>query len=210
MREAQRTEFGGLRIAYDDRVLRPRPWTVAQARWAADLLRTAPPGPVLELCAGVGQIGLLTVRLEPRPLVCVDRSPVACAFARTNARVAGLDDLVEVREQALEEAVAAGERFALVMADPPWVPSGDTGRHPADPEHAIDGGPEGLDVARSCLEVAARHLVPGARVLLQVGTRAQAERLAAEQERVGVLTLEELREVRDDGSGGVLALLGAG
>ena len=70
--EARFVDFGGLRIEYDARVLAPRAWTAAQSRWAAELIRTAPPGPVLELCAGAGHIGLLAVTLAPRPLVCVD------------------------------------------------------------------------------------------------------------------------------------------
>ena len=59
--------FGDLEIAYDDRVLTPRPWTALQSEWAAELLESAPAGPVLELCAGAGQIGLLAVRLGMGP-----------------------------------------------------------------------------------------------------------------------------------------------
>ena len=42
------------------------------------------------------------------------------------------------------------ERFAVVIADPPWVPRADTGRYPEDPVLAIDGGDDGLDLARAC------------------------------------------------------------
>ena len=65
-------DFAGLHIEYDEHVLEPRPWTAEQSRWAADLIREAPPGPVLELCSGAGHIGLLAVTLAPRSLVCVD------------------------------------------------------------------------------------------------------------------------------------------
>ncbi len=41
-------DFGRLRIAFDGRVLRPRPWTTNQSAWAAEILPTAPGGPVLE------------------------------------------------------------------------------------------------------------------------------------------------------------------
>ena len=70
--------FGPLTIAFDERVLRPREWTAAQSAWAADLMTSAPDGPVLELCSGAGHIGLLAVLLSSRPLVCVDASSVAC------------------------------------------------------------------------------------------------------------------------------------
>jgi release factor glutamine methyltransferase len=191
--EANEMEFAHLTIQYDDRVLRPRPWTATQSRWAAELIRRAPDGPVLELCTGAGHIGLLAVALEPRPLVAVDLDPVACHYARTNAEASGLSSLVEVREAALEEALAPDERFAVVIADPPWVPRESVDRYPEDPTLAIDGGPDGLDLARSCLRVAARHLVPGGPVLLQVGDREQAEALAGELEPLGGLVLREVR-----------------
>jgi len=197
------TDFHGLTIAYDDTVLTPRPWTGQQSRWAADLLATAPDGPVLELCAGAGQIGLLALAYagaagHPRHLVAVDASAAACGFARRNADAAGLGEHVEVRHGRLEEALAPQERFALVIADPPWVPSTDTGQFPDDPLTAIDGGPDGLDLARACVRTAADHLLPGAAVVLQLGHRDQVDRLDAEPLQV--------REVRD-GERGVLVLL---
>lgn len=194
------TKFGTLAIEYDDGVLAPRPWTTLQSEWAAQLLERWPEGEVLELCAGAGQIGLLAVALAPRRLVAVDGSPTACRWARRNAEAAGLADLVEVREGRLDEALRAGERFGVVIADPPWVPSEETDRFPEDPRSAIDGGPDGLDGARACVRVAAAHLLPGAAILLQLGSRQQADALAAELDG---LTLDEVRE----GEGGVVALL---
>lgn len=191
--------FGPLEIEYDERVLRPRPWTEQQGRWAAELLAAAPPGPVLELCCGAGHIGLLAIALEPRPLVAVDDAEAACGYARSNAVAAGLGHLVDVRRARLEQALAPEESFVLVVADPPWVPSPEVGRHPQDPSSAIDGGPDGLDVARACLRVAAAHLAPGGQVLVQLGSRAQASALAAE---AGGLALRDVR----DGEGGVVAL----
>lgn len=172
--------FGSLTIAFDDRVLRPREWTVAQSEWAADLMSRAPGGPVLELCAGAGHIGLLAVASSGRELVCVDASPVACDYARANALAAGMADRVEVREARLEEALASDETFPVVIADPPWVPRDETGRFPEDPLTAIDGGDDGLDVARACLAVIDDHLAPGGSAILQVGTRAQTDVLRAE------------------------------
>lgn len=192
--------FGDLRIAYDDRVLAPRTWTLLQSRWAADLLRDGPSGPVLELCAGAGQIGLAAISPQPRRLVCVDKSPVACCYARHNAESAGLARWVEVRESDLDDAIASDERFALVLADPPWVPSADTERYADDPPEAIDGGPDGLDVARACLRASGPHLVPGGSLLLQLGSSEQASALAQE------LADLKIREIRG-GAGGVVAQL---
>jgi methylase of polypeptide subunit release factors len=174
--EAQIVDFEGLRIEYDARVLAPRAWTAAQSRWAAELIRTAPPGPVLELCAGAGHIGLLAVTLAPRPLVCVDLDPVACGFLRRNAALAGVP--VDVREGRMDEVLGEDEEFAVIVADPPWVRTDDVSQFPEDPVTAIDGGEDGLDLARSCLDVIDRHLMMGGSALLQVGPLDQAARVA--------------------------------
>ena len=186
---AEQMTFGTLDIAFDDRVLRPRTWTTTQSRWAAELLAEVPEGPVLELCSGAGQIGLLAVAGSDRRLLCVDASEVACDFARANARAAGMADRVEVRLGPLDAALAPDELFPLVIADPPWVPGAETGRFPEDPLTAIDGGPDGLDVARACLRVVAGHLLPGGAAVLQLGTREQADRLGREARDLGGLVL---------------------
>ena len=191
----ERIAFGPLAIAFDERVLRPREWTAAQSQWAADLMAAAPDGPVLELCAGAGHIGLLAVARSGRALVCVDANPVACDFARANAVHAGMADRVEVREGRLETALAPDEQFPVVIADPPWVQSDQTSQFPEDPLAAIDGGADGLDVARACLSVIAAHLAPGGSAVLQLGTQAQADVLRGEPCFTdGRLVLAEVRQ----------------
>jgi release factor glutamine methyltransferase len=162
-------EIGGLSFAYGPDVLTPRPWTLAQSEWARDLLDDVPRGPILELCSGAGHIGLLALLGNERSLVMVDLSESACTFARANASAAGLLGRVEIRQGLLESSVRAGERFPLVIADPPWVPSSQVGRFPADPLTAIDGGHDGLGPTRSCLQVIDQHLDPAGCAVVQVG-----------------------------------------
>jgi len=179
-------DFEGLAIAYDERVLEPRPWTALQSRWAAELVGEASESRMLELCAGAGHIGLLAARLSGAHLVCVDVNPDACDFARANAETAGLADRVEVRCASLDEAVAQEDAlFDVVIADPPWVRRRDIGRFPEDPELAIDGGDDGLDVARACLVHARRAVDVGAGLLLQLGGSPQADQLAREAVDLG-------------------------
>ena len=168
--EPEDMDFGRLRIAFDDRVLRPRavdrrPVASGPPRSS----RTRPRGPVLELCSGAGQIGLLAVADTDRQLVCVDLDPVACDYARRNADAAGMADRVEVREGAIDEMVRDDERFAVVVADPPWVRRTETGRYPEDPLLAIDGGDDGMDVAWPCIDTARLHLRRAARCCSRSG-----------------------------------------
>lgn len=176
-------EFGSLRIAYDEGVLRPRSWTQMQSEWAAELSPGLADGPILELCAGAGQIGLLAAVMTGRGLVQVDVDPHAATFACENARAAGVADH-EFRVAPLQAALAPEERFSLILADPPYIPSGDVAGFPDDPVVAIDGGEDGLDVVRSCMAVARAHLAPGGVLLLQVRGESQARSVDSADLRV--------------------------
>lgn len=167
--------FGPLEIRYDTRVLTPRPWTLLQSRWAAELAAAAPPGPMLELCAGAGQIGLAAAALAGHRVVQVEADEVAAGYARANAERAGLADRVDVRNARLESALRADETFPIILADPPYLRSAEISRWPEDPRTAIDGGPDGLELVRACLDVAAAHLTRDGALLLQVAGRRQAD-----------------------------------
>lgn len=170
----ENVDFGGLDIAFDDRVLRPRAWTIAQSDWAAELMRDAAPGAVLELFAGVGHIGLAAMTGSDRELVLVDLNPAAVELARRNIEAAGAGERVTVREGRIDEVLQQGESFALVIADPPWVPSDGIGQFPEDPSIAIDGGSDGLDLARTACSVIDDHLAAGGSAIVQLGTVEQA------------------------------------
>ena len=193
----QTCRFGPIEVSYDDRVLEPRPWTLVQSRWAAELAAKAGPGPLLELCAGAGHIGLAAAVLAGRDLVQVEVDAWAAAYAAANAHAAGWADRVQVRVGALDDVVAAGERFPVVIADPPYLRSADVSRFPEDPRLAIDGGPDGLAVVRQCLAAGARTLPSGGPLVLQVAGPRQAEEVATTAGRAG-LEAEALRVVDDE------------
>lgn len=190
--------FGPVVVEYDDRVLTPRSWTLEQSRWAAELADRAAPGPLLELCAGAGHIGLAAAALTDRDLIQVEADPVAAEFALANAARAGRADRVEIRVGRMEHALRPGEQFPIVIADPPYLRRADVGRWPADPVAAIDGGLDGLDVIRTCLQVGVRHLAPQGRMLLQVAGPSQAETVTGLAESHTALEAAGLRVIDDE------------
>lgn len=184
-------DFEGLQIRTDPRVLTPRAWTAAQSHWAAELAATAPAGPILELCAGAGQIGLLAARLSGRALVAVDSNPVAGSLIGDNAARAGLE--VEVRVGDMAAVLTPAELFPVVIADPPWVRTEEVPSFPEDPESAIDGGADGLLLVRSCVEVVRAQLAPGGTAVLQAGPD-QVDETATIVRVAGGLVVREVRE----------------
>jgi len=120
--------------------------------------------------------------------VQVDRDPCACRWAAVNAAANGLAGRVEQRCGRPREVLVPGERFTVVIADPPYVPSADVGLYPEDPVGAIDGGPDGLDGVRGFLGGLDAHLAPGGGIVLQLRGAAQVEQLHDPR-----FTVEEVR-----------------
>jgi release factor glutamine methyltransferase len=92
----------------------------------------------------------------------------ALVTARRNAAKFNLD--VDFRHGRWFAPVV-GERFDLIVSNPPYVASGDA--HLEDlrfePRGALVSGPDGLDSIRDIAEAAPAHLVPGAWLLLEHG-----------------------------------------
>jgi SAM-dependent methyltransferase len=112
--------FGGIHVASD------RPDAGAEAAmgpgattWALAQLVPDGAGAVLDLGCGSGALALDAAARGARRAVGTDVNPRALAFGRFNAVLNGLE--VEFREGDLLEAVP-GERFDLVVAQPPYIP----------------------------------------------------------------------------------------
>jgi release factor glutamine methyltransferase len=199
---AQTCTFGPLTVAYDDQVLAPRRWTLLQSVRAARHLVDAPDGAVVELHCGAGHIGQAAAAWADRVLVQVDDDPRCCAWARDNA--AANDVPVAVVCADITAVPLADASCALVLADPPYVPSSETEAYPEDPSHAIDGGADGLDGLRACLPTASRLLRPGGKLVLQVRGPDQAAQVLALTEHlhpelavVEIVTLSRTRALVD-------------
>ena len=173
---AATVRFGPIDVAFDESVLRPRAWTLAQSEWAAEL---SDGSPMLEVGCGAGHIGLAAAALSGARLVQVDRDPTACRWAGNNAATNGYGELVEQRCGRAEDVLGEAERFGVVIADPPYVPSSEVHLYPEDPLGAIDGGPDGLDSVRAFLAGIAGHVDRGGSVVLQVRGLAQVGQLEA-------------------------------
>lgn len=193
---ASTVTFGGIEIGTSPGVIEPREWTRLQSRWGAELAADAPAGPVYELFAGGGQIGLECARLARRSVVLVDQNPLACALARRNAERNGLHARVRVLCSPVDPTVFDLVDPVVILADPPYVPSPSVDEYPEDPPEAIDGGGDGLSLARLALRCAAHQINRGVPLLLQLRDEHQALELAHGSApllgRLGI-ALEEVR-----------------
>jgi methylase of polypeptide subunit release factors len=186
----QRTTFGPVDVVFDDDcVLAPRPWTLLQSAMAVDRARTGTPGTILELHSGAGHIGQAVAAWLQRSIVQVDDDPACCGWSVDNAARNGIRSLVVCAST--NALPVPPTSCALVIADPPYVPSSETARYPEDPLHSIDGGADGLDGVRATLTAVAPLLRREGRLLMQVRGPAQAESASA----LAAIVQPELRAV---------------
>ena len=146
-----------------------------QSEWAAELSGALPPDRSSNSSPASATSDSYASVLTGRPLVQVEADGVASGFAADNAVRGGIADRVEVRLSRVEDALGEDERFALIVADPPYLRSVDVGRFPDDPMTAIDGGRDGLDLVRSTLDILSAHMAPDGVCLLQLAGPAQVQ-----------------------------------
>jgi release factor glutamine methyltransferase len=178
-------EFDGLRIAVGPGVFVPRRRTELLVREAA---RHAPPrAVVVELCCGAAAVATaLTARLDEPEVHAVDLDPAAVRCARRN--LPGGHVYAGDLDAPLPRRLA--HRVDLLVANAPYVPTSEIGLMPPEarehePRVALDGGTDGLDVARRVVAAAPRWLAPGGVLLIETSER-QAPALVDAAEAVGL------------------------
>ncbi len=168
-------EFWGLPLAVDAAVLDPRADTETLVAAVLDALggRRATSLAVLDLGTGSGAI--LCALLHELPAASglgVDRSLGACRVARANLDRLGLGHRAAIVCGCWDDALGAA--FDVVVANPPYIPTGDiAGLEPDvrdhDPALALDGGADGYDAYRAIVPRLPALLAPGGLVALECG-----------------------------------------
>ena len=187
-----RREFYGLPLAVGPAVLIPRPET----ELLVDLALTKDPRSVLDLGTGCGAIALAIKRSRPKTrVVAVERSAAALEFARRNAARLGLE--IDFRHGDWWTAIT-GERFELVVCNPPYVAENDphltAGDLRFEPRSALVAGSDGLDAIREIVPGAPDHLVSGGTILVEhgLGQDAEVRALMVEARLEGIATWPDL------------------
>jgi len=164
-----RKAFYNLDLQVDARVLDPRADTEILVDWALERVQELTSPTVLDLGTGSGAVALAIAHQCPQAQVSAsDVSPDALAVAQANAQRLGLPV-----QFALGEWLQpwAGQRFDLIVSNPPYVAEADPHwpglRH--EPRLALAAGPDGLDALRWLVAHAADHLTPGGWLLLEHG-----------------------------------------
>ncbi|WP_243060035.1 putative protein N(5)-glutamine methyltransferase [Nocardioides sp. SR21] len=178
-------EFLEQRVLVAPGVFVPRLRTTLLARKARDRLSAG--DIAVDLCCGTGAIAVLLRAAVPgADVYASDIDPAAVACARRNLPPD------RVFEGDLYDALPGHlrGRVTVVVANAPYVPTAAIATMPPearDHEHrvALDGGADGLDLARRVVAGASEWLAPGGHVLVETSA-AQRDVLAAHVAAAGL------------------------
>ena len=167
--------LAGYRFRVDPRVIVPRSYFAALladglSPWIDDpeaLTRVA------DVCTGSACLAIMMAHTFPNAEVdAVDLSADALAVAADNVADYALEAQVHLHQgDALTPL--AGQRYDLILSNPPYVTAEAMAALPAEyrhePEMALAAGDDGLDVVRSLIAQARAHLNPGGLLMVEVG-----------------------------------------
>jgi len=164
-------EFCGRLFKSDPRALIPRPETeqlIERALTYPALNR------ILDVATGSGVIPITLALESPEATIwATDISPEALALARENGELLGVDRVTFLEADLIPSNLLGNEGFDLITANLPYIPSAEiptlSREVLQDPILALDGGIHGLDLIVRLAPLAMDHLVPGGRLLLEIG-----------------------------------------
>jgi release factor glutamine methyltransferase len=174
-----RKEFWSLAFKVTPAVLIPRPETeiLVEAALAAARGPDFPREAAWGLVVGVGSGAVVVALARELPQmrwVAVDLSAAALEVARENAADHGVDGRIAFLQADLLAGLQEEARFALLVANLPYVPRAEWQALPRDirdfePKEALEAGEDGLKLIRPLARQAHRYLKPGGFLTLEVG-----------------------------------------
>ncbi|MDI1462105.1 putative protein N(5)-glutamine methyltransferase [Catellatospora sp. KI3] len=164
--------FAGRRVLVDPGVFVPRMRTEVLVARAAAYVRTG--SVIVDLCCGSGALGAVLAAGADGPveLYAADVDPAAVSCARRNVEPLGGTVYQGDLYGALPLTLRG--RVDVLVANVPYVPTAEIALLPAEARLyeapvALDGGADGLDVARRIVAGAGSWLAPGGQVFMECG-----------------------------------------
>jgi len=167
--------LGSYNFYVDERVLVPRSFIAELIPGGFSPWVNDPDGVenVLELCTGSGCLASMPADMFQNAVVdAVDISKDALAVAERNIRDYSLGGRVNPIESDLYEHVPF-KKYDLIVTNPPYVNSDSMGKLPPEylrePQIALAGGADGMDLVRKIVDGAADRLSPEGILVVEIG-----------------------------------------
>ncbi|MDB6113191.1 MAG: prmB [Lacunisphaera sp.] len=167
--------LGEHRFYVDERVIIPRSYflEIIPEQLPQWLPPDKPVKRAVDVCTGSGCLAILLAhQFNAARVDAIELSPDALAVAKFNVANHGLARRVKLFHSDVFDAVPEA-RYDLILSNPPYVPTRELRGLPAEfrnePQLALDGGKDGLDIIRKLLRQSRDRLQPQGIVVLEVG-----------------------------------------
>ena len=188
------TEFCGLKLMVDKRVLIPRPETELLVETVVRRLKVTDssesrPYRIVDVGTGSGCITIaLAKKLPNAEIAALDVSQDALEVARGNAALHQIEKKVRFLESDLLDALPDSFAADAIVSNPPYIADGELAKLPKEvrdfePVRALAAGEDGLKVIRRLVMNARRVLSPSGFMALELGAgqRQAVEELFGQQ-----------------------------
>ncbi len=175
------SEFMGLKLFVDSRVLIPRPETELLVQAVIDYANARKNKffHILDIGTGSGNIAIaLAKNIASCYISAVDISKEALTVAAQNAKFNSVENKIEfIRNDSFPFINNPSEEkmFDIIVSNPPYIASGQMNGLPRDvhrePSIALDGGPEGLDFYRHIIKEAPNFLKQKGLLCFEIGDK---------------------------------------
>ncbi len=168
-------EFFSREFLVSQKVMIPRPETETLVERVMDIIALNNIKNMLDIGTGSGVIAITLSLYFPELKICAtDISDDALSVARKNAILHGVESRIEFVKSDLFDGLDPGEKFDLIVSNPPYIPSRDIpllGPEVRDyePRIAIDGGLDGLDVIRRIARDSHHYIQKGGFLVMEIG-----------------------------------------
>ena len=189
--------FWTLDLMVTPATLIPRPETELLVELALARIPADADVRIADLGTGSGAIALAIASERPRAqLIATDASEAALAVARSNAGRHGIANIAF--RQGSWFAPLAGERFDIIVSNPPYIESSDPHLDEGDlrfePASALASGADGLDDLRTIAAEAPSRLEPGGWLLVEHGWH-QGEAVRSLFDAAGLIDVQTARDL---------------
>jgi len=129
---------------------------------------------VLELCTGSGCLAvMLADAFHHAHVDAVDLSADALEVAKRNVADYEMQDRITLLQSDLYDALPNSRRYDLIITNPPYVNAGSMAKLPPEyqrePQMALAGGDDGMDLVRRIVDGARSRLAPGGILVVEIG-----------------------------------------
>lgn len=192
-------EFFGHTFYVEEGVLTPRPDTEILVETAISLIESNNLKTCIDMCTGTGCVSISIKKAVPSlNMTATDISPIAEKVFKINNKNLTNNEVSFIHSNLYSEL--KGKKYDIIVTNPPYLTKKETEDRMEDgwkePELALDGGDDGLDLIRTIIRDGQKYLNNGGWLLIEAGP-AQMDEMKKEMQNSSYSNITILKDIEE-------------